>query len=201
MSTNVFMGKTHAELRAMMAEQLNLILGNHVTTVAIQEGRLATCGILPDDILVDGNLVDKAGALLNGALAHGYSFGALRWTRELCQDADPDPAGPLEDLDLVPGQEAPTLRNVTVWCAEDVSRDKCEEIRNRIRLAQSEPSHLITNFFLTPRVVYPEDRICVLDVSADDMDYLRTELTKAWEDPAYIAVVPYEIHINRRNKR
>lgn len=198
MSTNVFMGKTNAELRAMMVEQFNLILGNHVTVAAIHEGRLAACGLLPEDLLVDGNLVDKVGALLNGALAHGYTFNALNWTQELCKAADPDPAGPLEDLDLVPGQEAPTLRNVTVWCAEDVSRDKCEEIRNRIRLAQSEAQHIITNFFLTPRVVYPEDRICILDAGVADMDYLRDELAKAWEDPAYIAVVPYEIHINKR---
>jgi hypothetical protein len=74
MSGNPFEGKTPAELRVIMAAQLNAILSNHIDDRAIEFGRLTRRTLLPRDILVDSRLGDRAGALLNATLVYGHHY-------------------------------------------------------------------------------------------------------------------------------
>ena len=81
---NVFQGMTQGELRAAMAEQLNLILGNHIR--AVWDG---SRDLTAEDILPNSHLVDRAGALLNATMAYGhYGFDALAWTVKMDQDVE-----------------------------------------------------------------------------------------------------------------
>ena len=72
----------------------------------------------------------------------------------------------------------------------------------QIKRAEGEPGFQLTlNFGLYPVRIEATDIVIAEDANAEGMAFLQQELVKAWEDPNYIAVLPFGVHTLRIEKR
>ena len=98
-----------------------------------------------------------------------------------------------EDLPKTPVKPKP--EPLWVWVVPEANPEQCVDIRAQVRLAQEDPNYsIITNFQFSWVKVFPGDIVVVEEGTADQVDFLRAELAKVWnEDPAYIVVLPFKI--------
>jgi len=80
---NFFLGKSEAELREVIAENLTLILGNHIYLDALERGK--PYKVSADELVVNGHLLDRTGAIVNALCAMGKKWSAANWNRELLE--------------------------------------------------------------------------------------------------------------------
>ena len=75
---NPFLNKSEEELVHIVAENLDMIFRNNVTSEALGNRRVAD-----KDVIVNAHLVDRAGAILNALCSLRYEWDAYDYYRDI----------------------------------------------------------------------------------------------------------------------
>ena len=78
MNRNPFLTMDRTKATAVLAKNLTLIIGNNITSEALNRRAVGS-----DDLFVDLHLVDRVGAMLNALMAMGYEWDADGFYQEL----------------------------------------------------------------------------------------------------------------------
>ena len=94
-------------------------------------------------------------------------------------------------------------RHITLYYAEDLDpkSDQLTKLQAELQRSYDEPDYSgVANFAIVQVIIGEGDLVVAEDASESQTEFLRDELDLAWEDPSYIAVVPFKVHAESLNR-